>query len=254
MQADASVIDAYLSGRCRAEQQVFELRSGLIQVSPGDTLATLPHSLHLADCVARCARHAHCRALNFETGLCVLLNRTQPALLSAANFPVFTLHAQKRCLPVRSDVLGQCRSAWALDTVAGRRLRAPLARLAPAQRSALDCAARCLEEKAFVCRAVNFRPSDGRCELLRVDRHSLGESVTSDPLQSDTRWMHIQNACAPRPSGICRFRRLRGRLLKTVDALFEHITDEPSCRQLCLQSTSPCRSYTLGHPNNRACR
>lgn len=244
-----------MSGRCRAEQQIFELRSGLIQVSPGDTLATVPHSMHLSDCIARCARHAHCQSLNFETGLCVLFNRTEPTLLSAANFPVFTLHAQKRCLPSLPPGRVQCSSGWALETITGRRLRAPVARLAPSQRSSLDCASRCMEEKAFVCRAINFRSSDGRCELLRADRHALGDSAGSiDALQPDERWQHVQNACAPRPTGVCRFRKLKGRMLKTVDALFEHVTDEPSCRQLCLQSPNLCRSYTLGSSENRACR
>ena len=59
----------------------------------------IPGTLQLTDCIEQCRTNATCKAINFETGLCVLLTTNQQdSPLSVSQFPVFTLYAEKICL------------------------------------------------------------------------------------------------------------------------------------------------------------
>ncbi|RWS26801.1 hypothetical protein B4U80_09791 [Leptotrombidium deliense] len=65
----------------------------------------IPGTLQLTDCIAFCRRNSTCHAINFETGLCVILtsSATQvPEALTPSQFPVFTIYAQKVCLTENS--------------------------------------------------------------------------------------------------------------------------------------------------------
>jgi len=58
---------------CAAQSDTtFELMTGYVFTSPTEILDTRPDTLQLADCIEFCRANAVCRALNFETGLCVL--------------------------------------------------------------------------------------------------------------------------------------------------------------------------------------
>lgn len=79
----------------------FELITGYVLTSPAETVQMIPGILQLSDCIERCQRNQSCRALNFETGLCVLLTTAandQTTVLTPSQFPVFTIFAQKICL------------------------------------------------------------------------------------------------------------------------------------------------------------
>ena len=61
----------------------------------------IPGVLQLSDCIDRCHRNQSCKSLNFETGLCVLLTTAaadKATVLTASQFPVFTIFAQKICI------------------------------------------------------------------------------------------------------------------------------------------------------------
>lgn len=63
-------------------------------------MTMLPGTLQLTDCIDQCRTNSSCKAVNFETGLCVLLTTNQQdSPLSISQFPVFTLYAEKICLP-----------------------------------------------------------------------------------------------------------------------------------------------------------
>ena len=57
---------------CKSSDVTFELMTGYVFTSPGEILETKPDTLQLADCIESCRSNDTCRALNFETGLCVL--------------------------------------------------------------------------------------------------------------------------------------------------------------------------------------
>src|SRR5688572_3130123 len=94
---------------CYGGLGTFELVTGysFAGASPADALRTMADVMNLDDCVAACAHLAECAALNFETGLCVLLNssasypsvsrtasRALPGGLKVSQFPVFTIYAE----------------------------------------------------------------------------------------------------------------------------------------------------------------
>ena len=57
---------------CSTSDTTFELMTGYVFTSPAEILETKPDTLQLADCIDSCRANINCRALNFETGLCVL--------------------------------------------------------------------------------------------------------------------------------------------------------------------------------------
>ncbi|GIY41244.1 apple domain-containing protein [Caerostris darwini] len=86
---------------CSFEKQSFELVTGFVFTAPDDTLELVPGTLHLTECLSYCRHNASCRAVNFETGLCVLFSSSatdRPEALTSSQFPVFTIYAQKICL------------------------------------------------------------------------------------------------------------------------------------------------------------
>jgi hypothetical protein len=46
--------------------------TGYVYSAPGEIMATSPGVLLLRDCLEQCRLNDSCRAINFETGLCVL--------------------------------------------------------------------------------------------------------------------------------------------------------------------------------------
>ena len=57
---------------CRQEDVHFEMMTGYVYSAPGEIMVTNPGVLLLRDCLDQCRRNDSCRAINFETGLCVL--------------------------------------------------------------------------------------------------------------------------------------------------------------------------------------
>jgi hypothetical protein len=57
---------------CRPEDVHFEMITGYVYSAPGEIIATSPGILLLRDCLEQCRINDLCRAINFETGLCVL--------------------------------------------------------------------------------------------------------------------------------------------------------------------------------------
>lgn len=57
---------------CVAEDTTFELVTGYVLTAPEEIIDTLADTLQLADCIETCRKNDTCKALNFETGLCVL--------------------------------------------------------------------------------------------------------------------------------------------------------------------------------------
>lgn len=83
----------------------FELVTGYVFTSSDDTIETIPGVLQLTDCLTKCNDNTTCRAVNYETGLCILLRSDatiKPEALQPSQFPVFTIYAEKSCLKGKS--------------------------------------------------------------------------------------------------------------------------------------------------------
>lgn len=79
----------------------FELITGYVLSAPAELMLMQPGTIMLSDCLALCRQNSSCLAVNFETGLCVLLQESadkNPQALQKSQFPVFTIYAHKICL------------------------------------------------------------------------------------------------------------------------------------------------------------
>lgn len=55
-------------------------------------------------------------------------------------------------------------------------------------------------------------------------------------LNSFTGVDYLENNCAEEPNKLCEFKRLSGRILKTVDSVYQDVSSVDECRELCLNS------------------
>ena len=53
---------------------------------------------------------------------------------------------------------------------------------------------------------------------------------------------------------LCEFRKLNGKLLKTVDAVYQDVSSIDECRQKCLNVNYRCQSFDYGDPSQHVCR
>ena len=91
---------------------------------------------------------------------------------------------------------------------------------------------------------------------MELNRHSIASNFHFEKyfIKSNKTVEYIESNCVQEASAMCFFKRIRNKVLKTVDSLYEQIKDEEQCKQLCLNTNIRCHSYTLGDKNNKACR
>ncbi|CAO1439784.1 unnamed protein product [Diamesa serratosioi] len=233
---------------CDVDNISFELITGYVFSAPEKMLDSVPGTLMLTDCLEQCQANDSCSSINYETGLCVLFSSNAdklPGALTKSQFPVFTIYAQKSCLKLRP-----CERAWCIDRVQGYALKGHIKRTATAM-SRQDCYEMCLGESDFLCRSSNWYPATGVCELSEMDRLTLAGSNAFQPKIGAE---YLENNCAEEPTKLCEFKRLSGRILKTVDSVYQDVSGVDECRELCLSSPYRCHSYDYGDTGDMVCR
>ncbi|KAK3864370.1 hypothetical protein Pcinc_029941 [Petrolisthes cinctipes] len=171
------------------------------------------------------------------------------ASLAVSQFPVFTLYAQKTCLPKERP---QCTSPWAYESVPGLALNPRFStKVISATTSRTQCVIMCLQEGSFICRSASFDSSTANCTLSQVDRNMAGRKQL---LTLSAATDYVEMACVPRPQKMCEFQRLRGKILKTVDAVHRDLKTTDECRERCLKSDFTCYSYDFMSANETICR
>lgn len=65
---------------------------------------------------------------------------------------------------------------------------------------------------------------------------------------------YFENNCVDQPTKLCEFKKLPGKILKTVDSVFQDIMNIDECRELCLNSPYRCHSYDYGDTGESVCR
>lgn len=65
---------------------------------------------------------------------------------------------------------------------------------------------------------------------------------------------YIENNCVDEPTKLCEFKKLSGRILKTVDSVYQDVGSVDECRELCLNSPYRCHSYDYGDTGEMVCR
>jgi hypothetical protein len=64
----------------------------------------------------------------------------------------------------------------------------------------------------------------------------------------------MENNCVDDPVKLCEFQKLEGRILKTVDSVFQDVSTIDDCRQLCLTAPYRCHSFDYADTGENVCR
>lgn len=111
------------------------------------------------------------------------------------------------------------------------------------------------------CRSANYNNRTNDCELSDMDRLTVAGKSTFEQItkegKSDTNPMdheYLENNCIDEPIKLCEFKKLSGRILKTVDSVYQEVGSAEECRELCLNSPYRCHSYDYGDTGELVCR
>ncbi|XP_037790105.1 LOW QUALITY PROTEIN: uncharacterized protein LOC119585560 [Penaeus monodon] len=229
----------------------FELITGFVYSSADDIIDSKIGTLLLSECMEHCRANEQCQALNFETGLCVLFKTAageNSAGLAVSQFPVFTLYAQKLCLPKERP---PCKSPWVYETVPGLAVAQTFTADSRSAASRAECALMCILEDKFQCRAGSYNAASGTCTLAQVDRNMAGRSRLLDV---DEKSDYLEVSCVPKPQKMCDFQSVKGRILKTVDAVFQDVESTEECQARCKGADFTCYSYDFMSASEKICR
>ncbi len=110
-------------------------------------------------------------------------------------------------------------------------------------------------------RSANYNNRTNDCELSDMDRLTVAGKSTFEQItkegKSDTNPMdheYLENNCIDEPIKLCEFKKLSGRILKTVDSVYQEVGSAEECRELCLNSPYRCHSYDYGDTGELVCR
>ncbi|KAI1289816.1 hypothetical protein HDE_09060 [Halotydeus destructor] len=249
---------------CADGYATFELTTGQVYSAESDeTIQTLPGTLQLTDCIGKCRDDPQCRSMNFETGLCVLFRTSaneKPAGLQPSQFPVFTTYAQKVCLA--ADVKSRCDRMWTFERVPGYELR-KYSKKRSTVTGRIQCMELCLKESDFDCRSFNFDVDSKECILSDMDRHTLSPGPGSSSRSREEKFLlpsangttdYFESNCVQEPNKLCDFKQTKGKLLKTVDSVYQDISTVEECKEKCINSAYRCFSFDFGDPSTPVCR
>lgn len=100
-------------------------------------------------------------------------------------------------------------------------------------------------------RSANYNNASGECEMSDMDRLTVAGSGSFEPA---TGYDYLENNCVEEPVKLCEFKKLPGRILKTVDSVYQEVDSAEECRDLCLNSPYRCHSYDYGDTGEQVCR
>ncbi|KAK0077602.1 hypothetical protein PV325_003681 [Microctonus aethiopoides] len=99
--------------------------------------------------------------------------------------------------------------------------------------------------------SANYANATKECELSDMDRLTV---AGSNAFQTSDRFNYLENHCVDEPVKLCEFKKLTGRILKTVDSVHQDVANSDECRELCLNSPFRCHSYDYGDTGDMICR
>lgn len=154
------------------------------------------------------------------------------------------------------DRANRCHRSWSFERVVGWVL-SNLEKKTILTKTRLECLLACYNEQSFQCKSFNYDSASGSCSLSDMDRHSLPTAAARRRHYVESSVDTIdygENNCVQEARGICDFKPLQNRILKTVDSIYQDIKSEPECRKRCLQAAYRCHSYDMGDASNPVCR
>lgn len=125
--------------------------------------------------------------------------------------------------------------------------------------SRLKCSELCLLEASFDCRSFNYNAQSTDCVLNEMDRHTISQPGSSASNRyfrpaDDPATDYFESNCVRDPNKLCDFKAIKGKMIKTVDNVYQGVDTDQECRRICLEASYRCFSYDLGDPSNKVCR
>lgn len=108
-----------------------------------------------------------------------------------------------------------------------------------------------LQNLWFSFRSASYNNGTGTCELSNMDRITV---AGGNAFLSADGYDYMENNCVEQPTKLCEFKKLNGRILKTVDSVYQDVGSVDECRELCLNSPYRCHSYDYGDTGEMVCR
>ena len=87
--------------------------------------------------------------------------------------------------------------------------------------------------------------------MAAMDRQSMAGRPGFAPADG-VDYMEIN--CVESPSKLCLYEKVRGKILKTVDAVYQAIASEQDCQDLCNNAPFRCHSYDYNDTGDDVCR
>jgi len=234
---------------CPQDQVSFEMVTGYVYTAPSDMLDSQPGTLMLTDCIATCARNSSCKSINYETGLCVLFSSSaddNSGELTPSQYPVFTIYLQKTCLASAAD----CKAAWSYERVMDHALDVEPMQIVQEATNRQDCMEACLAQPQ--CRAINWVSESAECNLLNVDRQVMAGRPAFQAAQGVD--LLEKNCIEPGADRLCLYETVKGKILKTVDSVYQAIDSKEDCEDLCNNAPFRCHSFDFNDTGDNVCR
>lgn len=76
-------------------------------------------------------------------------------------------------------------------------------------------------------RSATYNKATGDCSLSDMDRMSLG---ALNSLEAENGTDYMESNCVSDPTKLCDFKPLEGKILKTVDAVYQEVATEQDCK------------------------
>jgi len=100
-------------------------------------------------------------------------------------------------------------------------------------------------------RSANYNNGTAECDMSDMDRLTVAGQGAFEPAAGID---YLENNCVDEPVKLCEFKKFPGRILKTVDSVYQDVGSLDDCRELCLNSPYRCHSYDYGDTGELVCR
>ena len=104
-------------------------------------------------------------------------------------------------------------------------------------------------------RSAMFNRENGDCRLLEHDRHTLAGLPVFNAAEADENVEYLEINCnLEEPKKLCVYDRTMGKILKTVDSVYQAIASREDCEDLCNNAPFRCHSYDFNDTGDNVCR
>jgi len=103
-------------------------------------------------------------------------------------------------------------------------------------------------------RSINFNKETGDCYMNDVDRFTVSGRPPISNRSADV-VDYMESNCVVEQPKMCDFVEVSGKLLRTVDAIYENVATADRCKEICLASKEfQCRSFDYNETGVNVCR